>query len=179
MLISLLVLFIIVTIIELPNLIVYGPLINMDNKMDITNYTLNPFDSRIINDYSEPTGRDRPYVTLIKTSLFFSYHIDGRGLVPRYCKLHFKIADRFKTCINRLLIQNIELIAEVEKLRHLLHISNGTTNRRNGNNIDTGIGQISYSVGGSIDVQELMNELEKCIKNNGVRNTISILAHTN
>lgn len=75
-----------------------------------------------------------------------------------------------------ILADNNELRKELQKLRDMLTKSDGRQTPRSGSHIDTGIGQISYSCSGSIDLQELMNELEKVIKNNGVRDTIRILA---
>jgi len=46
----------------------------------------------------------------------------------------------------------------------------------NGKIIDCGIGEIGISFSGSIDLIELINELEMCIKGNGIKDTIRILA---
>lgn len=43
------------------------------------------------------------------------------------------------------------------------------------NQIDCGIGQIGISFSGSIDIKELIDNLEECIKNNGVKYTIDVL----
>jgi hypothetical protein len=78
--------------------------------------------------------------------------------------------------VRDLTVERTELIKENQKLTDMLAKATGVQNRRHGKNIDTGIGEISYSISGSIDMQELMEYLEKVIKNNGVKDTIRILA---
>lgn len=65
--------------------------------------------------------------------------------------------------------------AEINRLKKMLYDTTGKARKYSGAYIDAGIGRIGYSCD-NIDLQELMEQLNNCIKTHGVRNVISILA---
>jgi hypothetical protein len=72
--------------------------------------------------------------------------------------------------------ENEELENEIVILTHKLGAVIGSRQRTFGRRIDCGIGELGISCSGSIDIVELIEELELCIKSNGIKDTIRILA---
>lgn len=70
------------------------------NDIDLHNYTLNPIDNSIINNYD--TAEPTIFVTDLpkRLSLFFSHYIQDVGLVFRFTKLSKKIDNKFKELRN-------------------------------------------------------------------------------
>jgi hypothetical protein len=69
-----------------------------------------------------------------------------------------------------------ELENEIVSLAQKLGAVMGSRQRTFGRRIDCGIGELGISCSGSIDIVELIEELELCIKSNGIKQTIRILA---
>lgn len=83
---------------EFPLIASYG-LPYRQKHINVSNYTLNIFDSNLMNDYSMRTmyGLYSNHVsTLPVPSIFWRYYIADKGPVFRYSKLHRDIKNKFK-----------------------------------------------------------------------------------
>lgn len=76
-----------------------GPITRLNSDYNIDDYSLNQFNSTIINAYDNQ--EKTPYISTTPfPSLLFKYYIENNGIVPRWSRLHKKIDQKFKQLKN-------------------------------------------------------------------------------